>query len=647
MHKNLSTIVNGRGLLTAILLVGGALISGIGLQIRSALPPVGQPDTRWVIISGVSLVCSGLIVYWNHGVYEWLKAKIRKATDWFCIADWQLLLLILSPLFIFLASVGAGPERRMYSPAFAMISWLLGIALTSIGGYRFGEQKPKLSTWTPLLTILVFLFAFWLRGTETATIPIIFAGDEGSAGGNASQFVTGGWNNIFITGWFSFPTLFYFIQSISIRIFGQTIEALRILSAIGGALTVAAVYLCGKVMFGHRAGILAALSLSALHFHIHFSRVGLNNIWDGLWFTVFIGALWYGWERNSRIAYLIAGLALGISQYFYVSSRVLFGVVIVGVMIALCVRRTRLYQALPNLILMFAVAIAVLFPLIRFYIQSPNEYLAPIWRASFFRESFTWKFVIQHIWVGMTAFTYTPLLGWYTPGTPILLPINAVFFYIGLISLLLQYRDSRLVLMLLWLLTLALIGGLSESTPTSQRYIAAAPACALVVGLGICQAAEVFERRWQKYSKVVTGLSYMMIAVAMINDLYFYFVDFQYMNAISNVASQGMIAQQLGHRLRSEPEGTQVAFLGADGWGYYSIPSTQYLAPQIKGIDITPSWKSFDKTRLSSEHLVFVFLPERQQEINMIRAEYPGGSLDSEKAWNNQILFWTYEYTSN
>jgi len=246
----------------------------------------------------------------------------------------------------------------------------------------------------------------------------------------------------------------------------------------------------------------------------------------------------------------------------------------------------------------------------------------------------------------MKAFTHTPLLGYYTPGTPILRPIYAAFFYIGLIFLLLRYRDSRLVFIFLWLLTFTLIGGLSESSPTSQRYIAAAPACALVVGLGLCQFADIFERRWQKYANVVAGLSYMIIVVAMINDLYFYFVEYQYVDALSNIASQGMIAQQLGHRLGGEPDGTQVAFFGETSWGYHSIASVQYLAPQVQGVDVNPSWESFDKTILSGDHLIFVFLPERRGELNSIRAEYPIGSLDTVKAWNNQILFWTYEYES-
>src|SRR5688500_19762850 len=54
----------------------------------------------------------------------------------------------------------------------------------------------------------------------------------------SAEFANNEWNNIFITGWFAFPSFFPFIQSLSIRLFGQTTEALRIPSAFAGALTV-------------------------------------------------------------------------------------------------------------------------------------------------------------------------------------------------------------------------------------------------------------------------------------------------------------------------------------------------------------------------------------------------------------------------
>ena len=580
--------------------------------------------------------------------------KLQKIANWFEVTNWQILLICLGFIFVSLATTAAGFYPMMYSPASAVVSWILAIGFILSGGYRLGERKPKISRPTVFWSVTLVAIAFLFRGLATGRIPSFLTGDEASSGFYAAGFIRGDWDNIFVAGWYSFPSLFFFIQSIFIRLFGQTTEALRVLSAAVGALTVGAVYLCGKAMLSHRAGLMAALSLSALHFHIHFSRLGLNNIWDGLWYTIVIGALWYGWKRNHRGAYLLAGLALGLSQYFYVSSRGLFGILFLGLFIAFFFQRVRFHQALPSFILMFAVMVAVLFPLLWFYIHQPHHLFAPMERVSFLRQTFggspviiegpVWKFAMQQILVGMKAFAHTPIRNHYEPETPILRPLYATLFYVGLIFVVLRMKDSRFILLFLWLVTFGLIGGLSESAPSAQRYVAAAPVCALIIGFGVNRIIEIFESRLQKGSRLVAGLGYLIIAVAMINDLYFYFIEYQYMDKIDNLSSNGTIAQQLANYLDDQPEGTQVAFFVDLYMGYYSVPSIQYLAPQVTGIDVSVPWKSFDNTLLNSQHIVFVFLPERESELNLIMKEYPEGSLLEERAWNDQTLFWLYDY---
>ena len=57
----------------------------------------------------------------------------------------------------------------------------------------------------------------------------------------------------------------------------------------------------------------------AFHFHIHFSRIGLNNIWDPLVMVLVWGLLWMGWQENDRRAFGLAGLTLGAGFYLYTS----------------------------------------------------------------------------------------------------------------------------------------------------------------------------------------------------------------------------------------------------------------------------------------------------------------------------------------
>jgi 4-amino-4-deoxy-L-arabinose transferase-like glycosyltransferase len=642
---------DNRGPLTTTLMVGGGFLIYAGIVVGSSQPGNG-PNTMWAILLGLPFFIFGLITSQEGRVASWFGGLLEKVSHWFGISPLQVILLAMSPVLGYISILGAGFGKKMYSPAWSVAAWILGIAFVLIGGLRFREEKIKLSRPTVIWLIVLTVFAFLIRGIATDRIPVLLTGDEGSSGTAAVGFVTGEWNNIFVTSWFSFPSLFSFIQSLSIRIFGHTTEALRLVSALVGALTVGSVYLFGKSLFGQRTGIFAALVLSALHFHIHFSRIGLNNIWDGLWYILMVGALCVGWEYNKRWAYLLAGLALGFGQYFYVSSRGLFGIILAGIFIALLIQRKKLKQALPDIFLMVMIAVVVVLPLTWYFIHQPNQFLAPMARVSFLRTidqmvatsgEPAWKILAEQIGIGLQAYTIVPVRFWYTPETPILRPISAALFYLGFVILLLRYRDSRSVLLGLWLIAFGVIAGLSESAPAAQRYAASAPACALIVGLGLHGSTEALEKVWQKYSKVFVGFSYAILCFAMLSDLYFYFIDYYGKDLMDNLESNGMIAQHVADEVKGKPAGTQVAFFTITNLGYYSIPSIQYLAPQVKGVDVPEPWSAFDKTQLNKEHIVFIFPPGREEEALDVTREYPNGYLYSETGVNGAVLFWVYD----
>lgn len=637
-----------------ILLAGGALILFFSLLVRHDLPLEERNHIIWALIIGGSFIFAGLLFIRNENAYQWCENKLADIGYWLGVTSGQVVLLILSPSFAILTIHAAGFGTRMHSPFAAVTTWILGIACAVCGSWQWkkDEKKPIART-TIFWLVCVTLFALVLRGIGTEQIPILLTGDEGSAGISAVDFVRGEWNNIFITGWFSFPSFFSFIQSLSIRSFGQTTEALRLLSAFAGALTVGAVYLCGREMFSPRAGLLTALFLSTQHFHIHFSRLGINNIWDGLWFVITIGALWYGWKNDRRSAYLLAGIGLGFAQYFYTSSRALIAILLMALVMGILFARAQIRQALPHFLTMVTVAIVIVAPLAWFYVNEPTQFLASISRVSIFRAELdtkdllsslsAWKTLFRHLATGMEAYTHTALIFWYAPETPLLRPMAAALFYIGCAYLILSTRDSRLVLLTLWLLAFGVIGALSDFAPAAQRYVAAAPACALIVGYGLDRLGNTLEKLWKKAARFVTILVFLFMAFMMTSDLYFYFIEYTALNRIDNINSNGMIAQELANYLKDKPTGTTVAFFGTPNMGYYSIPSTRYLSPHVTGVDVTVPWKSFDRSQLTSDENIFVFLPEREDEIPEIRKEYPGCKLESHGAWNGEIIFWTYD----
>lgn len=625
----------------------------LGQRVWQDMPFDRRAGPGWFLLVGALLFLLGVLVFQSETISPKLEKILEKIALWLRVRPWQVLLLGLSLPVSFLVPLAAGIGPKMVSPGPAVTAWLLGLALVIAGGLgvQFKILRPEKTTliWATGLVVVAFL----LRAVATDSIPITLTGDEGSAGINAANFKNGDSNNIFIAGWFSFPALFFFTQSLAIQLLGQTTQALRIPSALAGALTVLAVYLVGKKVFNQRIGVIAALFLAALHFHIHFSRIGLNNIWDGLWYVVVVGALWVGWQDEDRHAYLLAGMGLGFSQYFYPSSRTLFALLLAGSILAALYNRPRLRRALPHILVMLLTAFVIVLPLAWFYAKNPDEYMAPLMRVSILGDWLThqvqasglpaWKILSTQILTGFKAYTYTPLLAWYKPDSPILRPLAAALFYAGLILLAVRYRDSRLVLLVLWLGAIGLVGGLSESTPAAQRYVAAAPACALVLAVGLDGSAGILSSLWPKVTKPVSALVFVLLAVVIAGDLKFYFVDYMNYSVIENTRSNGMIAQRLANDLKDKTSDTQVVFFGAPLMGYYSIPSTAYLTPQVKGIDINEPWSSSKKGDLTGDELIFVFLSNHEDEIEAVQADYPEGALKTEYAWNGEILFWLYE----
>ena len=255
-----------------------------------------------------------------------VSRPLQSAADWLDVSKAQVILLALSPMLAMAGWLAAGEGRLMRQPQLAVLLWLLGILLLVAGSWthmpELGKRLRPTKEWA--IVAAVFVGALLLRGVATAQFPWLLTGDEASGGLSALEFTNGERNNIFGLAWLSFPALYFYLQSLSIQLFGQTTEALRITSAVAGALTVVALYWFLKQAFGRWVALAGSILLAASHFHIHFSRIGLNNVWDGLFVAFISGAFWWGWTKNNRLGYVLAGLGFGLAQYFYASSRLLF-----------------------------------------------------------------------------------------------------------------------------------------------------------------------------------------------------------------------------------------------------------------------------------------------------------------------------------
>jgi predicted DNA-binding antitoxin AbrB/MazE fold protein len=114
----------------------------------------------------------------------------------------------------------AGDAPLSPHPWIAVFVWLLGIGLAVIGCLptQIAPNGPKSEhswveqPWSPLETAAVaglFIVALLVRLINIGSVPGALTGDEGGIGLMAVAITQGRFNNPFITGWFSFPSLFF------------------------------------------------------------------------------------------------------------------------------------------------------------------------------------------------------------------------------------------------------------------------------------------------------------------------------------------------------------------------------------------------------------------------------------------------------
>ncbi|MBM2848562.1 MAG: glycosyl transferase, family 39, partial [Anaerolineales bacterium] len=308
------------------------LLSAVGLMALGQQIFIRAPETRVTglpfIVGGVGLFVLGRHLYLTRALPNWLNALSARLR----ITPFQLILLLLAGMSAYAARFFAGNDAKMLNPLAAVASWLAALGLVMTGSYDFGAGRnssavsevlgPSWSRREMFAMAALMIFAFLVRAVANGEIPHVLTGDEGSAGLAAVDILEGRFNNPFIVSWFSFPSLFFFAPAVSIGIWGQTYEALRLPSAFAGALTVGGLYWLARPMFGRGVAGVSAAMLATLNFHVHFSRIGLNNIWDGLFAVLALGMLWRGWLSGRRSYFVGAGFLVGLSHYFYTSATV-------------------------------------------------------------------------------------------------------------------------------------------------------------------------------------------------------------------------------------------------------------------------------------------------------------------------------------
>ncbi len=302
-----------------------------------------------------------------------------------------------------------------------------------------------------------------------------------------------------------------YLQVHTTALFGSTLTGLRIVSALFGTLTIPAVYLLGRAIFNRRVGLFAALVLVAFPPHLHMSRSALNNIVDPLFGALALAFLVAGTKRGSRVDFVIGGVCLGLTQYFYEGGKLVYPVAALLVMTTYLMwgarhavpLRTRFAQ-----IGLTALAFAV--------VAAPGYYVLATWGESATPRLSNMRLGTQYwedlllgtggsaqvnaYWDEQVApallhFVEHPDGGelYYGGATALVLPYLVPFLLAGIAIVLWRFRAGRWALLLVLALTVFGNSLLTEPDWTA-RFTVTFPVLVVLIAAGMVAALQLMQR---------------------------------------------------------------------------------------------------------------------------------------------------------
>ncbi len=388
------------------------------------------------------------------------------------------------------------------------------------------------------ILLVIILLAFLVRIVNLEDSVHIFVDEMHFTDG-----VTNLWDNpnqpllSHMSGIAGFTWFYAYLQTYTVAIFGATFTGLRIVSVLFGTLTIPVVYGLAREWFDRPTGLLAALLLALFPPHIHFSRLALNNIADPFFGMLALLLLARAMRTGRSDQFVLAGVALGLTQYWYEGGKLIFPVVVgLGVI--------NRFRDLSRLYRLIGAMLIVVMPLAISLERQGMPYLprlkaerdtSLLLDSDYLRDQFNPAFyhLIQH----------PDGAEYYGGATGLILPYLVPFFILGVVHCL-----WRRQLMLVSIVALTVIGNsLIDDPDWSARFVVALPALAIIMAVGLRSTWVLLMPNRRMLPAMVVFLSVQLA---------YYFGP--HLTLFNQQARPFKDHQDMAWRIRDFPEGTHV-----------------------------------------------------------------------------------------
>ena len=306
---------------------------------------------------------------------------------------WRLMLLPLALTSATMAFLWASENTFRW---YGVVAWLLAVGSFLLIFWKRDPQRPRGRwsgfdrdgwhlRWTTLAVAGLILIGCWFRFWQLNEMPPEMTSDHIEKLLDVHDLDTGQRPIFFVRNTGREPWQFYWtLMFMRLLDLDTKFFALKLGTAVIGALTLPGVYLLGRELFGRRVGLWATLFTAVASWPVILSRIGLRfpfapaaTAWSLLY-------LLRGLRDGRRNDFLLLGLWLGIGMHGYTAFRAMPLAVVVCWGLALIFRPASLVSRrslVRNALLTVLIALVVFIPLGRFTLERPQDF----WGRSFSR----------------------------------------------------------------------------------------------------------------------------------------------------------------------------------------------------------------------------------------------------------------------
>ena len=429
------------------------------------------------------------------------------------------------------------------------------------------------------------------------------------------------------------------------RLFGQNQYGLMMSSVITGTLTIPAVYLLGREMFGRRVGLIAAALSTISYTHIQYSRVVVVEP-APLVVTLLFFFLFRGLRTQQRTWFVLAGVAMGAGWLVYYPARI--GLVVVALLsIWLWIwRRSLIVGRLQNWLFLCLGVLVTYGPMLGFSLGHLDNFMGRANSVTLanagVRAHLMNKYGVETLNGLMAEQVKRSFLVFHVYGDsselfafrgPMVDVLTAALLVLGVGWCLARLRNPKSFTLLVWLTLVLVLGGvLTNDPPFWPHLIVVLPAVAVLGALAA-------ERAWDGLARPMGrvgqwGIGALLVAALVYTGIHNWQAYYDYVR--DNAGERVRIIRYVN----SLPAGYQVRLVTTSiSWGDREF---QFLARGVAGQDLLPDRLRSDPQPCGDAPIVFILTHDYVDLEPLLQARCPGGQSRQHKEPKGWLSFISY-----